>query len=67
MVESNFAVVVTYAYASMGHCGTTYVCCCNSEQNVGIQRRTSVCCVAFGVTIVYVASVIIHLAAGGGG
>ena len=40
--------------------GTTYV---RSEQNVGIERRTSVCCVLFGVTIVYVASVIIHLAA----
>lgn len=38
--------------------GTTYMC---SEQNVGIERRTSVCCVLFGVTIVYVASIIIHL------
>jgi len=37
-----------------------FVCVC-SEQNVGIERRASVCCVLFGVTIVYVASVIIHL------
>jgi len=32
----------------------------SSEQNVGIERRTSVCCVLFGVTIVYIASIIIH-------
>jgi len=38
-----------------------------SEQNVGIERRTSVCCVLFGVTIVYVASIIIHLAAASSG
>ena len=28
---------------------------------MGIERRTSVCCVLFGVTIVYIASIIIHL------
>lgn len=38
-----------------------YVHGCCSEQSLGIDRRANVCCILFGIVIVYVTSIIIHL------